>query len=382
MHYSKISAIALSLLGAFSAQAGNPDRQGEAGAYELLINPWARSAGLNGLVCSSVMGVEAMNYNPAGLGRNRNTEVAVNHMQYLVGTGLSLSAAGMAQKIGNNGSIGLTINALSFGQIDLTTTSQPEGIGTFSPTFFNIGLGYGHVFRDDEGREKIYVGAAFRVVSESIANASATGVCFDAGIQYTTGKHRQLKFGLALRNVGSKMKFKGDGLSFVGVAPNQTTAMAVEHRPAGFEMPSLLHLGASYDFLFPKPSDPVEEDAAADEEVTEEKTDKKAPKTTRVIAKNRLTAMFNFTANSFSRDQVGIGLEYAFREMVMLRVAYKYEGAMYDPTFGSVSSGLTAGFGVHIPFKKGGDQRLHIDYAFEYTRFFKGSHSVGLKVAL
>ena len=28
-------------------QAGNPDRQGEAGAYELLMNPWARSAGLH-----------------------------------------------------------------------------------------------------------------------------------------------------------------------------------------------------------------------------------------------------------------------------------------------------------------------------------------------
>lgn len=382
MKYNRISSIMLGALAAFSlpsAYAGNPDRQGEAGAYELLINPWARSAGLNGLVTSSVMGVESMNFNPAGLGRNRNTEIAVSHVQYFVGTGLSMSSAGLAQKVGKSGSIGLSINALSFGKIDLTTTNQPEGIGTFSPTFFNIGLGYGHVFRDEQGREKIFVGAAVRVVSEAIANVSATGVCFDAGIQYLAGKHRQLKFGIALRNVGTKMKFKGDGLSFVGIAPNQTTALAVEQRPAGFDLPSLLNLGISYDFLFPKPGDPVEEDKKADDEKKDD--DKKDEKPSRVIAKNRLTTMFNFTANSFSRDQFGIGLEYAFREMLMIRVAYKYEGGLFTLN-GSATSGFTAGIGVDIPFRKGADQRIAFDYAFEYTKIFQGTHSVGVKISL
>jgi len=57
------------LLLAGVAFAGNPDRQGEAGANQLLINPWARSAGLHSLNTSYVSGAEAMYLNVAGLSR-------------------------------------------------------------------------------------------------------------------------------------------------------------------------------------------------------------------------------------------------------------------------------------------------------------------------
>jgi len=49
------------------AQAGNPDRAGEAGAYELLINGWARSAGQMGMNTASITGLEAMRFNVGGL---------------------------------------------------------------------------------------------------------------------------------------------------------------------------------------------------------------------------------------------------------------------------------------------------------------------------
>jgi hypothetical protein len=33
----------------------------------------------------------------------------------------------------------------------------------------------------------------------------------------------------------------------------------------------------------------------------------------------------NFTSNAFSLDQAGVGAEFSFNEMLMLRGAYKYE---------------------------------------------------------
>jgi hypothetical protein len=45
------------LLLAGTVFAGNPDRQGEAGANQLLINPWARSAGLHTMGTANVTGV-------------------------------------------------------------------------------------------------------------------------------------------------------------------------------------------------------------------------------------------------------------------------------------------------------------------------------------
>jgi hypothetical protein len=359
------SIVALFLLGAFmlpeSAWAGNPDRQGEAGAYELLLNPWARSAGLNGLVVSSVTGVEAMRFNPAGIGRMLgSTEVIASHTQYMVGTGMSMTAGGLGQRVGKNGAIGVTLMAFNFGDIPLTTTDQPQGISTFSPSFFNVGIGYSHTFKDEKGNEKISVGFGVRVVSESIANASAMGVAFDAGVQYVTGVHKQIKFGLALRNVGTKMKFQGDGISFVGTAPNGSTALTVEQRVAGFELPSLLHIGASYDFWFP---------------ISE--TEERQGKTNRVS----LNAMF--TANSFARDQYGLGLEYGYKEMFMVRASYRYEGMMYDlENAGTISQGFAAGVSIQVPFKKGSSKKIAFDYAFELQKEFAGSHALSVRMTL
>ena len=51
--YSKILVL-VSLIAVFSVEAaiaGNDDRRGTAGANELLINPWARSAGWGGVNC-------------------------------------------------------------------------------------------------------------------------------------------------------------------------------------------------------------------------------------------------------------------------------------------------------------------------------------------
>lgn len=353
---------ALVLAGALAlpqAYAGNPNRQGEAGAYELLLNPYARSAGLNGLVTARVSGVEAMQYNPAGLASLRGTEVRLGHTQYLVGTNMSVNAAGLGQKIGENGTLGFSIMSFDFGRIPLTTTLQPESFSTFRPNFFNLGLSYGHIFRDEDKREKISVGATVRVVSQTIANAGASGVCFDAGVQYVTGSKRQMRLGIALRNIGSKMRFRGDGLSYVSIAPNGESRLSIEQRAAGFDMPSLLHLGASYDFTMGNKL----EDSTNYE--------------------HRLTAMFNFTANSYSRDQTGLAFEYAFKEMFMARLGYRYESLMYSPNeSGTLSGGLTAGVGVDYPFIKGSNKRIGFDYAFEYTQVFRGSHFITMHITL
>ena len=55
---SVFSVLSLSI--ALNATAGNKDRSGQAGATELLINPWAQSTGLFGLDVANVKGIAAM----------------------------------------------------------------------------------------------------------------------------------------------------------------------------------------------------------------------------------------------------------------------------------------------------------------------------------
>ena len=190
--------------------AGNPDRQGESGANELLLNPWARSAGLHSMSTSFITGVESMRLNVAGLGRIEGTEFMLGSARLYEGTGINLSALGFATRVGENGAFGLSLSSIDFGDIPITTVDQPEGIGgNINPAFINLGAGYSYTYAN-----KISVGALVRLISESLNDVSAFGAALDAGVQYITGEKDNFKLGVSLRNVGTPMRFAGEGLSF------------------------------------------------------------------------------------------------------------------------------------------------------------------------
>ncbi len=330
-----------------ASYAGNPDRQGEAGAVELLMNPWARSAGLHTMSTSFISGVEAMRLNIAGLARINKTEIQIGHTRYLEGVDISFNALGFAQKIGKNGCLGVSIMALDIGDIPVTLEGQPQGNGsTYSPGFFNLGVGYAHQFEN-----KISVGFLFRIISETAANVSATGFAVDAGVQYVTGPQDNFKLGISLRNVGSPMSFSGEALSQRLNAPGRDFQHTYSERTSGFELPSVLNLGVSYDFI--------------------------------IKTKYRITALGNFTSNSFSRDQIGGGLEFSLNDMFILRGAYKYEiGASEDVVDNALYTGLAGGVTLQAPVKKGSKTRFAIDYAYRVSSPFSGSHNIGIRFNL
>lgn len=343
----KIYLIILFFTIGITAWAGNPDRQGEAGAYELLLNPWARSAGLHTLNTSYISGVEALRLNPAGLVRINQLEVVLSRANYLQGTGISLNALGLSRKVGENGAFGFSLMAMDFGEIEVTTTDQPEGTGaTFSPNFFHMALSYSHVFEN-----KVSVGITFRGISEALANVSAFGFAIDAGIQYVTGPQDNFKFGISLRNIGSPMTFSGEGLSTQRPSPNGGYELTVDQRAATFELPSTLNIGMSYDFLFGD--------------------------------NHRLTALGNFTSNSFSRDNLGAGLEYSLKDLFMLRAGYRYELGVETVEEEPIYTGLSAGASIEFPLsRENKETRIGIDYAFRDTKLWNGTHNISVRFSL
>ena len=176
--------------------AGNPDRQGEAGAGELLFNPWARSAGFHSMNTSFASGVEAMRINVAGIGRMLNgSELLIAQTRLFEGSELKMNAVGFAQKMGDNGALAFSLTALDFGDIQITTTGQPEGTGgSYSPGFYNIGVGYAYTYASEDKPNSISVGILFRGVVESLPDVSAFGLAIDAGVQYITGEDYLFSF--------------------------------------------------------------------------------------------------------------------------------------------------------------------------------------------
>ena len=80
-----------------SLYAGNKDRSGQAGATELLINPWARSSGWGNVSTANVNGLESMFINVAGLAFTNRTELVFSHTTYLKGSDINMFAFGFSQ---------------------------------------------------------------------------------------------------------------------------------------------------------------------------------------------------------------------------------------------------------------------------------------------
>jgi len=111
--------VAVMLLSAI-VYGGNKDRQGEAGASELLINPWAQSSGWDGINTACVRGVEALNLNVAGLAFTKRTELVFAHTEWLSGTGISFNTFGFSQSLGKSGGvIGADVMSIDFGDIPI-----------------------------------------------------------------------------------------------------------------------------------------------------------------------------------------------------------------------------------------------------------------------
>jgi len=107
--------------------AGNPDRQGEAGAGELLFNPWPTSSGLHGLNVSSVTGVASLRLNIAGIGRGYDKAIiGVSNSRLYEGSGLQYNALGFAMKMSKTGSFGISLGVVDFGDIPITTVDVPK----------------------------------------------------------------------------------------------------------------------------------------------------------------------------------------------------------------------------------------------------------------
>ena len=349
---SLIRVIIFSLIFPYGiVKAGNPDRVGQAGATELLINPWARSSGWGGANSGGIHGLEAQFFNVAGTAATKKTEVLFSHTAYLQGTDMSINAFGLSQKVGEAGVLSLSVMSLSFGDIQVTTTELPEGgIGEYTPQFINLGISYAKVFSNS-----IYGGINFKIISESISNVTASGIAIDAGIQYITGTNddrNNVKFGIALKNIGTPLTFGGDGLSTRVFAPatSHNYQLTVEQRSSGFEIPSLLNIGATYDF-----------DLALD---------------------HKLTVAGTFTSNSFTNDLFIVGLEYRFRNMFMLRGGFAYEKDIFDDLLRTtVYKGPSAGATIDVPMGKSG-KSFGIDYSFRATDPWDGVHSFGIRFML
>lgn len=335
------------LVGTLDAYAGGQNRRGTAGAQELLIPVGARGIALGNSVLSTVSGLDAIHYNPAGLSASgTSAEALFSKMNYIADIGVSYFAAGA--NFSGFGSIALSVKTVSFGDIAYTSEANPEGTGQmFSPTYLTFGLTYSRALTD-----RIRAGVTTKLITEKIMSTGASGIAFDAGLQYMNlGGINGLTVGVVLKNFGPTMKFDGSDLyrtAHVTGADRPDQPYKVE--AAEFELPSSLEIGFGYQAT--------------------------------LMEKNVAVISGAYQNNNFSNDEYRIGLEYSFDNMLFVRGAYIFAGDVAAASLKDTPEfiyGASVGAGINLSL--GGTTAIGVDYAYRTTRVFTGNNVVTIKLA-
>jgi hypothetical protein len=255
---------------------------------------------------------------------------------------------------------------MSPGKIPITTVEQPEGgLGYYTHSMMNIAVSYARSFSN-----AIHAGVTFGVNNQTSRDVSATGFTINAGVQYVMGRNDQFQLGVAFRNFGLPIRYRGDGQAVRANLSTNSFPSSLLVATEESEMPMLLALGASYDFLFG----------------TKDKGESEpTKKVRREDAMHRITLAGSFVANAYSQDQFVFGIEYSLLDYFQLRGGYVIQGNPFKMnTNTSNFTGPSVGTSLLAPLKKGGVgySRLAIDYSYRFTKEYKGSHAIGARLIL
>jgi hypothetical protein len=307
--------------------------------------PTARATALADAYATLASGADAVYWNPAGLTSARSHELSTTLTVWLFDT--KQSALAYALPLEDFGTFGVQLQFVDYGDIEETRADHLQFVGSggdlyynpgltgnvFSPSAYVVGLSYARQLT-----EQFSMGVTAKFVSESLwdqstvvieneygetetVNTYARHFFFDFGMRYNTG-FRSIQIGIAVQNLGGQVQF------------------AQEAYPA----PLSFRLGTAANLLGPTALF-----------VTDES--------------NRLTAAYDiFQPNDYAQ-QMHLGVEYAFREVLALRTGYKLN---YD------HDGWTFGGGVATDLA-GVD--LAVDYSFGAMGEYLGNvHRISLGV--
>ncbi len=314
---------------------GDPARVGTAAGTQLLIPVGARDLALGGANVANTVGLSAIYWNPAGLS-SIGTTAGAEFSTMQIFNDITVNYLALAVRAPKLGTFGFSLKSFSFGDIPVTTVANADGTGaTFSPTFITLGLTYSRKLTD-----AIQVGVTAKLVSESLSeplSASANAVAFDAGIQYHNfGGVSGFSLGMAVKNVGSNMRFSGSGLLDQGSA-GEVGFNEFLNRPAqSDELPASIELGAGYK--------------------------------RNLDENNSVLIMGNFQNNNLDNDTYRIGLEYSYSNLISLRGGYRFNQKVdsNDELYT-----WTLGAGLHY---KLGSTDISFDYSYRDSQYFDGNN--------
>jgi len=165
---------------------------GTSGARFLRIGVGARPAALGEAFSAVADDVNAMHWNPAGLGQIEDSQASISHNAWL--TDITEQAVSYARPSGKRDSLGVGVRYIHMGKIKSFDIDDKP---------LNDSEAYSFAFILSGSRkfsEKFYSGSNIKIIQRKLDKESALGVALDLGFLYKPGL---LQLGLTVQNLGS-----------------------------------------------------------------------------------------------------------------------------------------------------------------------------------
>jgi hypothetical protein len=302
----------------------------------IAVSPRAISMG--GAFVGTANDVSALYWNPAGASRSDINEVMFSHSRWFAD--ITYNWVGAMVKLGDAGTIGLSLTYLDYGDIEITTLSEQDGTGQFfSAHDLSMGLTYAYNLTD-----RFSLGGTVKYIQQEIWNSSASAFAMDLGVLFHSDING-LRIGATITNFGTAMQMDGkDLLVQHDIDPNiygNNDQILANLKTDEFPLPLTFRIGLAMDVL-------DNED-------------------------HRITLAADALHPNDNNESVNVGAEYVFDNLIAFRVGYK------SLFLSNSEEGLTAGVGINYDFNP--DFGVRFDYAYQdfgvldYTQHF----SLGIK---
>jgi len=311
---------------------------GSTAAPFLNIGIGPRPIAMGGAFVATANDVTSLYWNPAGISRVQSNQALFARAEWFAD--INYNWAGAMLSLGDLGAIGLSIDYLDYGNIEVTTLREPEGTGEiFRPQDLMIGLSYGYNLTD-----RFSIGGTVKYINEKIWNSSASAIAVDLGILFISDING-LRIGATITNFGTDMQLDGKDLYIqtdinTQIYGNNDQILAKLNTDS-YPLPLTFRVGVAMDILN--------------------------------LPDHKFTIGADALHPNDNAESLNIGAEYVLLNILSLRGGYK--SLFLDNS----EEGLTLGVGVNYDFSPG--LALFFDYAYQdFGRLdFTQQFSLGIK---
>lgn len=283
-------------------------RTGTSCAQFLKIGLGSRAIGMGESFVAIANDAEALYWNPAGISQFNDNDFTFSHIDWFAD--ISVDFAGLVYHLNSINSVGFFFAALTTDDMMETTELQPFGTGQyFSYSDLVTGISYARNMTD-----KFSFGVTAKYFQETMAELTMSAFLFDLGTYYKTGWKRT-RFAVAVTNFGPELAPTG---KFEVKDLNNNIHVVKDFQK--FSPPIIFRIGIATELI--------------------------------ETESNRLTTSIQLNHPNDNTENINLGVEYMWQQLIALRGGYITARTERD---------ISLGVGLYLPIL---NNTFRVDYAF------------------